>query len=244
MKGSNRALFTCILILGLASFANAQSQIIDKVIGTVGGEYILLSDVLEQKAKLEAQQGTLPENIDCILVEGEISRKLLINQAKLDSLLITEDEIQTQLNTRVDQILSYMNGDEKQFEDYYGQSVSEFKVLFREDIESQMLAERMRGQIALDIKVTPSEVNEFFQGIPGDSLPYFNSEVEIGEIVVSPKVNMEERSKAQEKAKGLLEQIQAGADFADLAKKNSMDGSARIGGRPWLDKKRIFCSRI
>ncbi|MDG1297457.1 MAG: peptidylprolyl isomerase [Saprospiraceae bacterium] len=240
MKGSNRALFTCILILGLASFANAQSQVIDKVIGTVGGEYILLSDVLEQKAKLEAQQGTLPENIDCILVEGEISRKLLINQAKLDSLLITEDEIQTQLNTRVDQILTYMNGDEQQFEDYYGQSVSEFKVLFREDIESQMLAERMRGQIALDIKVTPSEVNEFFQGIPDDSLPYFNSEVEIGEIVVSPKVNMEERSKAQEKAKGLLEQIQAGADFADLAKKNSMDGSARIGGDLGWTKRGSF----
>ena len=200
MKGSNRALFTCILIWGLASFANAQGQVIDKVIGTVGGEYILLSDVLEQKAKLEAQQGTLPENIDCILVEGEISRKLLINQAKLDSLLITEDEIQTQLNTRVDQILAYMNGDEQQFEDYYGQSVNEFKTLFREDIESQMLAERMRGQIALDIKVTPSEVNEFFQKIPNDSLPYFNSEVEIGEIVVSPKVNLEERSKAQEKA--------------------------------------------
>ena len=88
MKGSNRALFTCILIWGLASFANAQGQVIDKVIGTVGGEYILLSDVLEQKAKLEAQQGTLPENIDCILVEGEISRKLLINQAKLVYLFV------------------------------------------------------------------------------------------------------------------------------------------------------------
>ncbi|CAL6315154.1 unnamed protein product [Bathycoccus prasinos] len=175
MKGSNRALFTCILIWGLASFANAQGQVIDKVIGTVGGEYILLSDVLEQKAKLEAQQGTLPENIDCILVE-----------------------------------------------------------------ESQMLAERMRGQIALDIKVTPSEVNEFFQKIPNDSLPYFNSEVEIGEIVVSPKVNLEERSKAQEKAKGLLEQIQDGADFADLAKKNSMDGSARIGGDLGWTKRGSF----
>lgn len=239
MKGSKKALFTCILFLGFASYA-AQAQIVDKVIGTVGGEYILLSDVLEQKAKLEAQQGTLPENIDCILVDNEISRKLLINQAKLDSLLITEDEIQTQLDARVDQILAYMNGDEKQFEDYYGQSVSEFKSLFREDIEAQMLAERMRGEIALDIKVTPSEVNEFFKAIPTDSLPYFNSEVEIGEIVVSPNVNKEERLKAQEKAKGLLEQLNEGADFADLAKKNSMDGSARIGGDLGWTKRGSF----
>lgn len=239
MKGSMKTLFACLFILGFASFA-AQAQVVDKVIGTVGGEYILLSDVLEQKAKLEAQQGTLPENIDCILVESEISRKLLINQAKLDSILISEDEIQTQLNARVDQILAYMNGDEQQFQDYYGQSVNEFKALFREDIEAQMLAERMRAQIAMDIKVTPSEVNEFFAGIPTDSLPYFNSEVEIGEIVVSPKVNKEERLKAQEKAKGILDQLTAGEDFAELAKANSMDGSARIGGDLGWTKRGSF----
>lgn len=239
MKGSKKTLLTCMMIMVLGTIG-VHAQIVDKVIGTVGGEYILLSDVLEQKARLEAQQGTLPENIDCILVEGEISRKLLINQAKLDSILVTEDEIQTQINARIDQTLAYMNGDEQQFEDYYGKSVSEFKTLLRDDIEAQLLAERMRGQIAMDIKVTPSEVNAFFQNIPSDSLPFFNSEVEIGEIVVKPTVNMEERKKAQDRARGLLEQLREGADFADLAKKNSMDGSARIGGDLGWTKRGSF----
>lgn len=240
MRGFKRGLWAIIVVLFSSHAAFAQPQVIDQVIGTVGGEYILLSDVMEQKAKLEAQQGALPENIDCILLESEISRKLLINQAKLDSLVVSEDEIQGQLDARVDQILAYMNGDEQQFEDYYGQSVSEFKSLFREDIEAQILAERMRSQIAMDIKVTPSEVNAFFNSIPLDSLPFFNSEVEIGEIVVNPKVNPEERLKAQEKAQSILDELLAGGDFAELAKQHSMDGTARIGGDLGWNKRGSF----
>ena len=240
MRGFKRGLWAIIVVLFSSHAAFAQPQVIDQVIGTVGGEYILLSDVMEQKAKLEAQQGALPENIDCILLESEISRKLLINQAKLDSLVVSEDEIQGQLDARVDQILAYMNGDEQQFEDYYGQSVSEFKSLFREDIEAQILAERMRSQIAMDIKVTPSEVNAFFNSIPLDSLPFFNSEVEIGEIVVNPKVNPEERLKAQEKAQSILNELLAGGDFAELAKQHSKDGTARIGGDLGWNKRGSF----
>ena len=240
MKGLKKAALMCCIVSATISSSFGQEKVVDNIVGTVGGEYIMLSDILEQKAKLQDQQSNLPENIDCILLESEISRKLLINQAKLDSIVVTEDEIQTQLNARVDQILAYMNGDEKQFEDFYGQSVSDFKSTYRDDIESQILAERMRSEIAYGINVTPSEVNEFFNAIPIDSLPYFNSEVEIGEIVMVPSVNPEERKKAQNKANTLLKQLGEGADFAELAKKNSMDGSARIGGDLGWTKRGSF----
>lgn len=225
-----------LLFLGLASFfpsAISQSrEIIDKVVATVGGEIVLLSEIEEQKALMAAQQGGLPGNADCFILDNVLAQELLVNQAKLDSILLTEEEVEAQLDARIDQILAYMNNDFQQFEDYYGQSVNEVKDQFRTDLRSQMLAERMRAQIIQDVTVTPAEVKDFFSKIPRDSLPYFSAEVEMAEVVYRPPVNEAQRqvaiSKLEEIRKRILEQ---GEDFAVLAQKYSDDfASARIGG--------------
>ena len=209
----------------------AQREIIDKVVATVGGEIVLLSDVEEQRALLQAQQGSLPENARCLILDQIMAQKLLVNQAKVDSLLITEEEVDAQLNARIDQILEYMGGDVTAFEDYYGQTVPEVKAAFREDLRDQILSDRMRSQIMADVTVTPAEVKRFFAEIPRDSLPYFNSEVEIGELVLKPEVNEVEKQKAIDQLAAVREALVAGGDFAELATKYSQDfASARIGG--------------
>ena len=208
-----------------------QREIIDKVVATVGGEIVLLSDVEEQRALLQAQQGTLPENARCLILDQIMAQKLLVNQAKVDSLVLAEAEVDAQLEARIDQILEYMNGDVTAFEDYYGQTVAEVKASFREDLRDQILSERMRGQIMADVSVTPSEVKAFFAEIPRDSLPYFNSEVELGELVLKPQVNEIEKQKAIDQLTAVREALVGGGDFAELAKKYSQDfASARIGG--------------
>ncbi len=220
----------CVLLASMSVFA--QRAVIDKVIAKVGGELILLSELEEQYALLSAQNPTIPEDIRCDIIDGILTSKLLLNQAKLDSVEVSEEEVETQLNARIDRILSYMNNDVTQFEAYYGQTINEVKEQFREDLRSQILVDRMRGQIMRDVTVTPSEVKKFFNNIPKDSLPYFNAEVEIREIVYKPKVNPEERQKAIEKLKTLRQRIvEGGEDFAALAQKFSDDGgSARVGG--------------
>ncbi len=212
--------------------AFAQRSVIDKVVAKVGGELVLLSEVEEQFALMLAQTPNLPPDVRCDIVDGILVSKLLLNQAKLDSVEVDDEEVETQLNARIERILSYMNNDVSQFEAYYGQTVNEVKEQFREDLKSQLLVERMRGQIMKDVTVTPSEVKAFFNNIPKDSLPYFNSEVEIREIVYKPKVNAEERQKAIDKLITLRQRIvEGGEDFAALAQKFSDDGgSARIGG--------------
>jgi peptidyl-prolyl cis-trans isomerase SurA len=212
--------------------AFSQKKTIDKVIATVGGELILLSEVEEQKALLEAQKGVLPPDASCLILDNVMAQKLLVNQAKLDSITVLDAEVETQLDARIEQILAYMNNDYQQFEDYYGQSVNQIKDQFREDLRSQLLAERMRGQVISGISVTPSEVKAFFDRIPADSLPYFNSEVEISEIVYRPKVNEAEREKAIKKLEELRDMVLVqGEDFAKVAQKYSDDfASARIGG--------------
>lgn len=222
-----------VLVLMLSAFWSfAQRQVIDKVVAQVGGELVLMTEVEEQHAMLRSQQGVLPDNAKCFVLDQILVQKLLVNQAKLDSLEVSEEEVEAQLTARVDRILTLMGNDIQQFEDYYGQSVTEVKATFRQDLKNQILSERMRGQIMADVTVTPADVKEFFAQIPADSLPFFNSEVEIGELVIVPQTNEVEKNKARQKLESFRKNIiEEGADFAELAGKYSEDfGSARGGG--------------
>ena len=238
MKLTITILFTALLsIVGYA-----QEEIIDKVVATVGSEIVLLSELEEQRALIQAQQGGLPEGARCGILDQLMANKLLVNQAKLDSLEVTDQEVETQLNTRIERILELMGGSPQAFEDYYGQTVGEVKDAFREDLRNQILSERMRGQIMANVRVTPAEVKQFFANIPQDSLPYFNSEVEIGEIVYVPEVNPTSKQAAREKVAEYRRRIvEDGEDFAELASKYSDDfGSARLGGDLGLTKRGKF----
>lgn len=223
-------IFTVLLTLSMA--ASAQKQILDKMVATVGGEITLLSEVEEQYAYTKAQRnGTVPPNARCMLVEQVLVNKLLLNQAKLDSIEVKDEEVESQLDARITRILSYMNDDLKQFEEYYGQTVNEVREQFREDLRNNLLIERMRNKIMTDVTVTPSEVKDFFRRIPKDSLPYFSSEVEVGEIVYKVPVNAEQKRVTMAKLEDIRKRIVEGKeDFAELAKKYSDDGSARGGG--------------
>lgn len=220
-----------LIMLFVTATLWGQKEVIDKVVATVGGELILLSDVEEQFALTSEQRGALPEGAKCDIVTSIMVTKLLLNQAKLDSVVVEEAQVETQLDARIDQILGYMGGRIDQFEAYYGQSIDEVKDRFREDLRDQMLVEQMRGQIMTDITVTPSEVKAFFNKIPVDSLPYFNAEVEVGEIVYKPKVNSVERQKSIDRLTEIRRQIvEEGADFGEMARKNSDDASGQVGG--------------
>jgi peptidyl-prolyl cis-trans isomerase SurA len=223
-------IFTVLLALSMA--ATAQKQILDKMVATVGGEITLLSEVEEQYAYTKAQRnGTVPPEARCMLVEQVLVNKLLLNQAKLDSIEVKDEEVESQLDARITRILSYMNDDLKQFEEYYGQTVNEVREQFREDLRNNLLIERMRNKIMTDVTVTPSEVKDFFRRIPKDSLPYFSSEVEVGEIVYKVPLNAEQKRVTMAKLEDIRKRIVEGKeDFAELAKKFSDDGSARGGG--------------
>ena len=220
------------LFLAVQCFISfGQVQVMDKIIATVGGELILLSELEEQFALALSQKSDIPQNARCEILEQLLTSKLLINQSKLDSVEVGDDEVENQLAARIDRILSFMNNDIKQFEEYYGQSVNDVKEQFRTDLKNQLLTERMRGDIMKDITITPSEVKSFFSKIPKDSLPYFNSEVEVGEIFIVPKVNYIQRQITMNKLEGIRKRIiENNEDFAVLAGKFSADGSAQTGG--------------
>ncbi|MEO6036884.1 MAG: peptidylprolyl isomerase [Saprospiraceae bacterium] len=230
------------LLLSVLAFAQNEKAVIDRVLATVGGEIILLSEVQEQFAYVKQQQATLPDEYRCVVLQNLVVQKMLVNQAKLDSISVKDEEVETQLAARIDRLMLYFNQDEKALEEYYGQSVNDIKDQMRGDMRNQLLAERMQGDVTGKATITPAEVQAFFSKIPKDSLPYFNAEVEIREIVLKPQVNAVEREKARSTADDLRKRIvDGGEDFATLAKKYSADtGSGTSGGDLGWQKRGTF----
>jgi peptidyl-prolyl cis-trans isomerase SurA len=234
-------------LFGLAGLSAQQGTVIDEVIARVGSEYILLSDLEEQYALAQSQAvgEEMPPEARCAMLDQSLVGKLLLNQSKLDSIEVNDAEVEQQLNARIDRILGYMGGDVNQFEDYYGQSITATKEQFREDLREQIAIDRMRGMVVSEVKVTPAEVKKFFAVIPQDSLPYFNSEVEVAELVIRPTANDSTRAALVERLETLREQIVAGAiTFEDAARQNSMDGSRQGGGDLGWTKRGKFVAEF
>jgi len=243
MTTLNTFLITCCLsVLCLLPGYGQERRLIDEVTGTVGAEIILRSDIESQLAYMQAQRGSIPPNARCLILDNLLGQNLLLHQARIDSIVISDDEVEAQISARVDRILALMNNDYQQFEDYYGKTVSEIRGEFREPIQNQILIERMQNQVLSAITITPEEVRTFFNRVPKDSLPYFNSEVELAEIVYYPKVNETQKQQAYVQLSQIRKMItEDQRDFAEVASEYSDDlGSARLGGDLGWQKRGTF----
>lgn len=187
--------FLALCLLSTASMAQ-EGELIDKVIGVVGGEIVLKSD-LEFQALSRSGGKAVSEDEKCSEFEDLLLQKLLYNQAKLDSLEVSDGELQGQIEARLAHFIS-MFGSIEAFEEYYGKSVAQWKVEFAEPMREQMMVERMQGQLLSEVKVTPGEVQTFFETIPADSLPLMPSEVEYSQIIIEPTVEEAEKEKTKQ----------------------------------------------
>jgi peptidyl-prolyl cis-trans isomerase SurA len=230
-----------ILALLISSAASGQKQIIDKVICEVGNEVILLSELAEQIKLAESRQGPMRPEDKCFMLENMMVSKLLVHQAFVDSIIVSDEEVEAQLNARIERILESMGNDVTQFEAYYGKSINDVRSEFREDLKNQLISEKMRANLLEEILITPTEVKEFYNSIPRDSLPYLSSEVEVSEIVIHPVANDSSKQRAREKLEKIQARLIAGEKFEELASTYSDDpGSARNGGDLGWAKRGTF----
>jgi len=224
-------LMLCFLIGNIEAQTPA-GTVIDEVVAVVGKNYILLSDIENQYMQMRLQGGITggESTTKCQILENLLFEKLMLHQAELDSVEVTPEQVDSELDRRMRYFINQFGTQEK-LEKFYDKSVVEFKSELKEVITQQMKVEKVQQEITKNTKVTPSEVKSFFRELPKDSIPLVGSVVEVAQIVKKPPISPAEKFEVKEKLRKLRDRVLNGESFEALARLYSEDpGSAKLGG--------------
>jgi len=185
-------------------FAQGKTELVDKVIAVVGDEIVLYSDL--KNGLMELSQGTGKYNRDqeCQSFEDLVYQKLLLNQARLDSVEVTDGEVQSQVERRMEYFIN-MFGSVEQFEAYYGKTVAQMKEQYFDMIKEQLLVQKEQETITKSVRTTPADVLSMFKSLPVDSLPLIGEQLQYSKIAFSPEV----RESVVQKTIHMLDSIRA-----------------------------------
>jgi peptidyl-prolyl cis-trans isomerase SurA len=233
-----KGLLLSIMLLGLV-FAKAQTPrvLADKIVGIVGDKIVLRSEIVNYIDDIKRQGGEVPPDAECFLLERMMADKALILQAEKDSLPVSEEEIEAELDQRIRYFIMQYGGKEA-FEQIAGRTIYQVKEDFRQSIRDGRLASSMRKSIVENVKITPTEVKAYFDRIPADSLKFYEMELVVGQIVLYPKAGRELEKFAQDELIDYKKQIESGQkSFETMAKLYTEDpGSKQTGGRYEINK--------
>jgi peptidyl-prolyl cis-trans isomerase SurA len=243
MKLLTKAIFLMLLATVITIPAKPQSandSVVDGVVAVVGANVILRSDIETQYLQFRAQgniQGSA-EKVRCQIMEGLLFQKLLYHQAEVDSVKVTDAQVDAQMDQRMRMFIGQVGSVEK-LEEYYQKSLSEIKNEMRDIIKEQMMVQQTQEKITKDVNITPSDVKAFLKKLPKDSIPEISSEIEVGMIVKTPVIGDAEKQVCIDRLKGFKERInKKGDDFSTLAVLYSEDpGSAKKGGELGMFKR-------
>ncbi|WP_251619932.1 peptidylprolyl isomerase [Odoribacter lunatus] len=223
-------LFLFILLL-FSGLLFAQSNVIDKIVAIVGEEIILKSDI-ENEFLNEQSQGMISSSSDyrADILEKQLIQKLLVAQAKIDSVVVTEDEVESEINNRIQYFISVL-GSQERVESYFSKNMADIKNDMRAPTREKLIAESMQQRIVEKIRNTPSEVKAFYKKLAKDSLPDIPDKYEIQQIVLKPTISEAEKERLRDRLRTFREQILNGEKtFNTLAVLYSEDGAASRGG--------------
>lgn len=212
----------------------AQHKVVaDKIIGIVGDKVILQSDITNAIADLQRQNAQqVPANVECYIMEQQLISKALVMQAQKDSVEVGDEEVEALLDNRIRYFVNQY-GSKEALEEIAGRTVYQLKEDFRPGIREQELNKKMQAKIVENIKITPQEVKAYFDKIPKDSLALYESELELGEIVMYPKASRDLEKLAMDDLAEYKRQVESGkAKFESLAQLYTDDpGSKNTGGQ-------------
>ncbi len=237
-----------LMFLALPMMAqNRQPQVIDKVVAVVGKNIILQSDIENQYIQYRVQglaAGTGKE-IRSRILEDLLLQKLMLNQAEMDSITVTDDQVEADMEQRIRYFIARIGSQEK-LEEQFGKSMAEIKDEVRQARRDQMLQEQVQAKIMQNVTVTPKEVKDFFHDIPKDSLPTISPSYEIVQIVKRPPVSIDEKLQVKDRLYQIRKRILEGeSSFSTMAVLYSEDpGSARQGGELGFAGKGVYATEF
>ena len=220
-----------LLLMFLVSFISAQKNVVDKIVAIVGDEIILKSDI--ENAFLQEQgRGVITSSSDfkTELLEQQLVQKLLMAQAAVDSITVSEDDVENALSGQIEHFINNI-GSQERLEAYFGKSLQAIKDEMRNPMRERLITEEMQQKIVEKIRITPSEVRSYFKKIPKDSLPDMPDRFEIQQIILQPNISDAEKERIRERLREYRDQILKGEKtFSTLAVLYSEDPNSAVRG--------------
>lgn len=209
-----------------------EAQVIDRVVAVVGQNIILQSDIEAQYMQFRLQGGIKgsASSIRCEILEDLMFQKLMLNQAEMDSITVTDEQVESEVDRLIRYFISQL-GSQENLEKYYKKDMAEIKEELRRMRRDQMLQEQVQQSILANVEVTPAEVRKCYHDLPNDSIPMVNSKYEIAHLVKKPPITLDEKLEVKDRLYKMRKRILDGERFSTLALLYSEDpGSAKKGG--------------
>ena len=209
----------------------AQDNVIDEVLWVVGDEAILKSDVEQARLYYMMQGQQIEGEPYCVIPEQLAIQKLFLNQAAIDSIEVTDQEVLSAVEAEINDRIARIGSKEK-MEEYFSMSTMKMREELRETMRDRMVMERMQYKLFEDVTVTPAEVRREFAQLKEEEIPFVPTQVEVQIITLNPEIPLEEIERVKAELREYTERINSGdAQFSTLAVFYSQDpGSARRGG--------------
>lgn len=209
-----------------------EASVVDEVIWVVGDEAILKSDVEVMRLQAEAEGVRFPGDPDCAIPEQIALQKLYLHQAAIDSIEVTESEVNQSVDQQINYWLQMVGGSKEKLEEYRKQSITQMRASMHDDFRDRQLIQKMQEKLVEGIKVSPADVRSFFMNVPEDSIPFVPTVVEVQIVTQTPRVEQEEINRVKDVLREYTDRVNRGeTTFATLARLYSEDpGSARQGG--------------
>jgi peptidyl-prolyl cis-trans isomerase SurA len=209
---------------------NAQERIVDQIVAVIGNSVILQSEIENELLQMQAQGFVPTADSRCELLESHLIQKLLLNQAIVDSIEVSETEVEMDLSRRI-QFFVQQIGSEEKLEDYYDKSILEIKEDHRNQVREQLRTQYMQEEIIGSVTITPAEVRRYYNSLAEEEIPMIPSEVEIRQIIKYPEFSEAENFRVRQRLNEIRQRIIDGERFSTMAILYSQDpGSARRGG--------------
>lgn len=227
----NRLLLVSSWLLTLCGLSMAQDNIIDEVIWIVGEEAILRSEVEEERLRAQYEGTPIAGDPYCVIPEQLAIQKLYLHQAELDSIVVNESSVSSQVDMRMDYYISQIGSKEK-MEEYFRKTSTEIREEMMIGVRNQMIIQQMQSKLTEKIAPTPAEVRRYYNSLPSDSIPMVPAQVEVQILSIDPPVPLEETERVKSLLREFTDRVHSGnADFSMLARLYSEDvESAKRGG--------------